>query len=972
MKRKVTTYLTCALMSLPVCLPAQTKVEIAVNADSQNLAQRTPIAPDFAGLSFEITSLMPGANGLAPGVHLFDPQANPQPLALFQQMGIKSLRVGAATGDGCKTPFPTHADLDALFHFARQAHLKIIYQFRLINPAACDIPGLTQQSAETARYLWSHYAANIAALSTGNEDDYHTAHSFCTDGSACACVAGRGCSCRDDDPQCAQSRAGLAIPPLVIRDPLMYEVGISQAMTNAGSAFPSYLEEWRNYMAAITALPGLAHVPVAGPDAFSYTRASRITGSVCGSFFTSAAWPELLAACERSDPKINFRSSYGHYYVGGQFVSGAYRLSAAEGIADMLSPAWLQGEGILPEPVQPPGIPHDQQLVYTPYAWLYKYDYEPIRKLGVDFRLTESNDYLGGVPDGSNSFASALWALDYMHWWAEHGASGVNFHNNQWIYTDTLAPRHNTWKAPGVCRPGPCADYYVTPKGYGIKAFNMGGHGYPLETSVRALHAPRDWSLTAYAVRAGQDLYITVINKTQGNQPDHRAQVSLRPAGLPFAKASVATLTLSSGLAGDAGRLAAQLGGAGIASSGEQWRGVWTPHSPETSGTVTLAVAPATAVIVRLHAGSLYSGPVGMNQNGALELFAAGRQGRLWHAWQQAGPKTAAAPWSHWSDAFSAGLPPVKGGWAIARNQDNTLQAFAATAKGVYTAHQQPQGGAWSPWALLRGEAPSLSGLRAAQNADGSLSIFGLDESGHLWMATEAAPGVAWAPWRRLAKLAGGVQQGFAVAANLNGRVAVFALDRSAHPALWQIGQTLDNHWEVQWSRLGAPPRQILQPGLQVGRTLAGKLSVFALGVSPGTHGGDLWTLTQNSPGRSWGSWTALPVLRAASPASRFVALQNSDGRFEVICTASDGKIYRTAQAKIGHWQRAWTALSGTAAPKLTDSALAAGNTGDGRLQIFATDRAGTVYSTGQQTPGGRWDGRWTVIGTGNGLTFSR
>lgn len=71
--------------------------------------------------------------------------------------------------------------------------------------------------------------------------------------------------------------------------------------------------------------------------------------------------------------------------------------------------------------MQPPGIPREQRLVYTPYSWLYKKDYEPIRKLGMKFGLTESNDYLGGVAGGSNSFASALWALDYLHWWAEHG-----------------------------------------------------------------------------------------------------------------------------------------------------------------------------------------------------------------------------------------------------------------------------------------------------------------------------------------------------------------------------------------------------------------------------------------------------------------------------------------------------------------------------------------------------------------------
>ena len=115
--------------------------------------------------------------------------------------------------------------------------------------------------------------------------------------------------------------------------------------------------------------------------------------------------------------------------MGGNIASGEYKLTTAEGIANMLSPAWMEGDGVTADPVQPPGIPQDRQLVYTPYSWLYKNNYEPIRKLGMKFALTESNDYLIGVPGASNSFASALWALDYMHWWVEHGASGVNFQN---------------------------------------------------------------------------------------------------------------------------------------------------------------------------------------------------------------------------------------------------------------------------------------------------------------------------------------------------------------------------------------------------------------------------------------------------------------------------------------------------------------------------------------------------------------
>lgn len=979
MKGKATAYLVWLMMLLPFRLVAQTKVEVVVNSDYRKIAEHEPIAPDFAGLSFEITSVMPGTSGLATGVHLFDSTANPQPLALFQQIGIKSLRVGAATGDGCRTPLPAHADLDALFHFAQKANLKVIYQFRMLNPASCDIPDLAQTSAETAQYLWSHYSENIAALSTGNEDDYHTRHTYCTDSNACACIADEGCSCLGTDPDCTRPRSGNSTPALEIHDPNMYEIGLSDGMTNAGSAFPSYLEEWRKYINVITSAAGLAHVPIAGPDAFSYTLDSRFTGSVCGSSFTSAGWSELLAACERSDPKVNFRGAYGHYYVGGNAASGKYKLTTAEGIANMLSPAWIEGSGVQPEPVQPAGIPQDRQLVYTPYSWLYKNNYEPIRKLRMKYRLTESNDYLVGVPGGSNSFASALWALDYMHWWAEHGADGVNFHNNQWIYTDTLVPRNNVWGQPGNCTPAPCADYFVTPKGYAIKAFNLAGHGYALETSVHVADAPKNWSLTAYAVAAGQDLYVTVLNKMQGHRPDHAAQVTIIPKGEPFAKASVATMVLSSGAPGDATRLTAQLGGATISNTGEQWRGVWVSQSAVTSGRVTLMIEPATAMIVRFHTGSRYAGSIGINQNGGLEIFAADKQGRLWHSWQKAGsdliaePNSASSRWTKWSDEFSDGLPAVTGGLAIAHNQDNTLQAFAVTAKGVYTAHQKTPNGLWSRWTVLGGAGLELTGVQAAQNADGSLSVFGLDRTGALWTATEAAPGVAWSRWKMLPKLAEGVQRGFAIVEKLNGRIDIFALDGGSHPALWRMGQTLENGWEKQWSCLGSPRVQILQPYLQVGRTLAGNLTVFALDRSGGgNHEGNLWSIAQDSPEETWGNWAALPVVSGASVRPGFVVMQNSDGRFELIAFGSDRKIYTLAEERGGQRWHAWAAIGDQNSINPADSAFVAGNTNDGRLQVFLTDKEGMVYSNWQQAPGGAWQSRWSEEGSRNGLAFVR
>jgi len=43
--------------------------------------------------------------------------------------------------------------------------------------------------------------------------------------------------------------------------------------------------------------------------------------------------------------------------------------------------------------------------------------------------------YNGGAENVSDTFASALWSLDFLHWWAAHGCHGINLH------TVTRSPR---------------------------------------------------------------------------------------------------------------------------------------------------------------------------------------------------------------------------------------------------------------------------------------------------------------------------------------------------------------------------------------------------------------------------------------------------------------------------------------------------------------------------------------------------
>ena len=174
------------------------------------------------------------------------------------------------------------------------------------------------------------------------------------------------------------------------------------------------------------------------------------------------------------------------------------------------------------------------------------------------YRLTESNDYLGGVPGASDAFASALWALDHLHWWAAHGAAGVNFHNRR-----GLAHRHDR------ARSGRRRGYVINPKGYGIKAFTLGSAGQVKPAQIRN---PDGINLTAYCVgAAGQD-YVTVINKAHGAGAGD-AVVTIVPPGPRLQGAQV--MTLAGGQPGDARGATATLGGATITGD-STWDGKWS------------------------------------------------------------------------------------------------------------------------------------------------------------------------------------------------------------------------------------------------------------------------------------------------------------------------------------------------------------------------------------------------------------
>ena len=505
-------------------MPRQAAHPVTITVDAEHLG---PLVPgDFAGLSFERGPLSPDHAGVAG--YLFSP-VNSSLVTLFRNLGLRNLRVGGGTVDE-QIPAGTGSDgftgIDHLFAFAGAAGAQVIYTLRLLNPQAQPAGDLNSIGARIAGYIWHRYRETVASFAIGNEPDWHSFHTY---------------------------RGGR-------RDPAIYE----EIEGVPGSAYRSYLARWRSIADAVGgAAPG---APLSGPDTGAYSTLTYTPDPDTG-----VSWTERFAADEGGSGRIADITQ--HYYVG----ASPGKTTAQQAIANMLSPEWVTGTAPGTQPAR---------TTYTPYRWLYTNHLAPVTAAGLRYRLTESNDYLTGVPGASNAFASALWALDHLHWWAAHGAGGVNFHNKQWLFTDTIVPD-----------PASSGGYAITPKGYGIKAFTVGSAGRVKPTRT---DNPDGINLTAYCIgRPGED-YVTIINKTHGAQATDAAVTITPPGPEPHGAETMALAGVEPGLAAGTG---ATLGGAEITGDAS-WDGEWTALPTEPGAGISLTVPATSAAIVKIHSGN--------------------------------------------------------------------------------------------------------------------------------------------------------------------------------------------------------------------------------------------------------------------------------------------------------------------------------------------------------------------------------
>jgi len=260
---------------------------------------------------------------------------------------------------------------------------------------------------------------------------------------------------------------------------------------------------------------------------------------------------------------LNFANDFGktglikfvtaHDYPGGNALRNA--TDGNSGRDQMLSGAWVEH-----------------------YQAFYNQFVPAVSALGLKYKYDEgSSFYKGGAKEASDTFAAALWSLDFMHWWAAHGCSGINFHNNRW-------PMYNIT----ICKDA-AGNYQSRPQGYGIKAFDLGGHGRAVPVTISRT------GMRAYAVIDSSNLYLTVINKEHGEY-GRDVEVTIKgisikdPVEIMYLKVLKNDVSATTGIS---------LGNATINNTGE-WQGKWTVLAPHGKGPLAIPVSAASAAIVRI------------------------------------------------------------------------------------------------------------------------------------------------------------------------------------------------------------------------------------------------------------------------------------------------------------------------------------------------------------------------------------
>lgn len=304
-----------------------------------------------------------------------------------------------------------------------------------------------------------------------------------------------------------------------------------------------------------------------------------------------AAWKQFAAQITTNLPDVKFCGpgvSPGHEKWSARFAADL----AGTGQIKFISQHDYPGGDA--RRIKDPAVGRDQILspdIDKHYAKFAANFVPTVISNGLPYRFEEANSfYDGGALDVSDTFAAALWALDFQWWWASHGNIGINFHTG-----DKVAARdENKPCRYAVFWTSPDGDN-VHPVGYALKMFSLGGQGRLLSTKIENTN---NLNLAAYAAATDVNhLCVTLINREHGDT-SRAAEIILSP-GFANAQAQVMFLTAPDGNV--AAKTGVTLGGAEIQDDAT-WNGKWTPLAATDDGKFILKLPAASAALVKIAA----------------------------------------------------------------------------------------------------------------------------------------------------------------------------------------------------------------------------------------------------------------------------------------------------------------------------------------------------------------------------------
>ena len=211
------------------------------------------------------------------------------------------------------------------------------------------------------------------------------------------------------------------------------------------------------------------------------------------------------------------------------------------------------------------------------------------RRSGIPFRMDETNTVsCGGRPGVSDTFASALWAVDYIARAMNAGAAGINFQGNPANchgYTPLCAPTPARL-ATGALR--------AQPEWYALLLSSALIGDRPLRSVLASTTQPNarlpNVDVTTLLAPDGA-LHVVVVDDDPPGSSGARVSVHV---GRGFGAGRILQLTAPSPAAG----AGVELGGRAVGADGV-WRNPTAPSaSPDRGGTIGLDLSPASAVLL--------------------------------------------------------------------------------------------------------------------------------------------------------------------------------------------------------------------------------------------------------------------------------------------------------------------------------------------------------------------------------------